>query len=180
MRGFAPIKELARISKADYAYQRELLLEQEETIKEFLDTEKYLFFPEVILSYKIKHSFDDTKNAESPLQKIQSAARYMSSVDKTILRKKKIDYKLINDAGGKNLVSVIELEFDDTVLSEYIATGYQPFHRIDGNHRLRAAEISETDKVNRMVAPFCILLGEEFYSNNVVVAIAQLTCLTSQ
>ena len=59
MRGFAPIKELARISKADYAYQREPLLEQEETIREFLDTEKYLFFPEVILSYKMKHSFDD-------------------------------------------------------------------------------------------------------------------------
>lgn len=170
MRGFAPIKELARISKANYDYQRQPLLEQEETIREFLDTEKYLFFPEVILSYKIKHSFDDPRNSETPIQKIQNTTRYVSSVDKTVLRKKKVDYKLVFDTGNKNSVTVVELEFDDTILAEYIANGTHPLHRIDGNHRLRAAEISETAKVNQMVAPFCILLGEEFYSNNVPVA----------
>lgn len=36
-------------------------------------------------------------------------------------------------------------------------------HRIDGNHRLNAAEKSENEKVNRMIVPFCILLGTEYY-----------------
>lgn len=170
MRGFAPIKELARISKANYDYQRKPLLEQEETIREFLDTEKYLFFPEVILSYKIKHSFDDPRNTETPILRIQNGIRYVSSVDRTVLRRKKVDYKLAYDAGAKNVVSIIELEFDDIELSKNIASDHHPLHRIDGNHRLRAAEISETTKVSQMVVPFCILLGEEFYANNVPVA----------
>lgn len=33
IRGFAPIKELARISNANYKYQRKPLAEQEETIR---------------------------------------------------------------------------------------------------------------------------------------------------
>jgi hypothetical protein len=53
LRGFAPIKELARISKADYEYQRDILDKQQAIISNFLETEKHLFFPEVILSYKL-------------------------------------------------------------------------------------------------------------------------------
>ena len=36
----------------------------------------------------------------------------------------------------------------------------QPFSRIDGNHRLLAAEKSIDPKVENMVAPFCLLLGD--------------------
>ena len=39
----------------------------------------------------------------------------------------------------------------------------KPFHRIDGNHRLDAAEKSSSNKVERMVVPFCILLGTDYY-----------------
>lgn len=169
IRGFAPIKELARISKADYDYQRIPLLEQEEEIRDFLDTEKYLFFPEIILSYKLKHSFDSSKDSETPLQKIQSANKYVSPVDKTIIRKKVIDYKSVNDAEGKSNMVVVEIEFEDVALNELIQNDKHPLHRIDGNHRLRAAELSGTEKINRMVAPYCILLGEEFYSSGVVI-----------
>ena len=55
IRGFAPIKELARISDADYNYQRNPI-EGREDIIDFLDNENYLFFPEIILSYKFKHT----------------------------------------------------------------------------------------------------------------------------
>ena len=54
LRGFANIKDLARISKADYSYQRGLL--DRSDISDFLETQTYLFFPEVILSYKIQVS----------------------------------------------------------------------------------------------------------------------------
>ena len=39
-------------------------------------------------------------------------------------------------------------------------------HRIDGNHRLNAAESSKGAKVDRMVIPFCILLGTEYYDKD--------------
>ena len=42
----------------------------------------------------------------------------------------------------------------------------KPFHRIDGNHRLNAAEMSESEKVERMVIPFCLLLGTEYFESN--------------
>ena len=52
IRGFANIKDLARLSEADYSYQRGLL--DRSDISDFLENQTYLFFPEVILSYKFK------------------------------------------------------------------------------------------------------------------------------
>lgn len=168
IRGFALIKELARISKADYDYQRTPLAEQEETIREFLDYEEYLFFPEVILSYKIKHSFEKKTDSQAPLQKLNSTKKYKSPVDNTSIQIKEVDYKAINDSRGVSTMKVVEMELDNSILSEAIEKGNHPFHRIDGNHRLRAAELTTTTKVDKMVAPFCIILGEEFYESNVL------------
>tara|TARA_B110000902_G_scaffold111846_1_gene131895 strand:- start:1409 stop:1705 length:297 start_codon:yes stop_codon:yes gene_type:complete len=69
IRGFAPIKELAKISRADYSYQRNPIYEQQEEISAFLDEEEFLFFPEVILSYKIKSDY--TKLQDKSLTPIQ-------------------------------------------------------------------------------------------------------------
>ena len=67
IRGFANIKELAQCSQADYTYQRNLI--ERTDITDFLETQEYLFFPEVILSYKFKHKFDSGK--DTPLKAIQ-------------------------------------------------------------------------------------------------------------
>lgn len=64
LRGFANIKDLARISEADYSYQRGLL--DRSDISDFLETQTYLFFPEVILSYKIKYAFKEKKGNTDP------------------------------------------------------------------------------------------------------------------
>ena len=153
IRGFAPIKELAKISCADYNYQRNPI-EGREDILTFLETETYLFFPEIILSYKIRHD-SVKKSNESPLRTIQSGNKYKSNKDNVEIRIKKF-FNSPTDEG----VKIIELIIAD----EHINT--KPFHRIDGNHRLLAAEKSTADKVNRMVAPFCIILGEEFYNGD--------------
>jgi len=167
LRGFAPIKELARISKADYSYQRDPI--ERDDILDFLERETYLFFPEIILSYKIKYSFEKSKDKIPPISKIQDGKNAKSNVDKTQIKIKKVNYKQISDLTGKNNVTIAELIFDDTELKILIQKNNQPLHRIDGNHRLRAAEQLNTPKVNRMSTPFCILLGEEFYSNNSVI-----------
>lgn len=159
LRGFAPIKELARISKADYTYQRNPI-EGRTDIQDFLETQSYLFFPEVILSYKIKHSFDGRKSTITPLQQIRNKS-YISNVEDMRVNVKKVAMSK-NDVRVSDDIVVVEIILNDQLIDET-----KPFHRIDGNHRLMAAENSITSKVGNMVAPFCIILGQEFYSGNV-------------
>lgn len=162
LRGFAPIKELARISKADYSYQRNPIKDRSDII-DFLETQTYLFFPEIILSYKVKHSFD--KSDKTPLSLIQSGLGYKSNVDNTQIKVKKVPFPKFTDVSGKNDIRIVDLIIDETEINDED----RPLHRIDGNHRLKAAEQSNDSKVERMVAPFCIILGEEFYRNNSIV-----------
>lgn len=145
IRGFANIKELAQCSQADYSYQRNLI--ERTDITDFLETQEYLFFPEVILSYKFKHKFDSGK--DTPLKAIQEGRKYKSAIndDQITIKECIID--------KDHSVRIVKLIVNNTE--------EKPFHRIDGNHRLDAAEKSSSDKVGRMVVPFCILLGTDYY-----------------
>lgn len=145
IRGFANIKELAQCSQADYSYQRNLI--ERTDITDFLETQEYLFFPEVILSYKFKHKFDSGK--DTPLKAIQEGRKYKSAIndDQITIKECFID--------KDHSVRIVKLIVNNTE--------EKPFHRIDGNHRLDAAEKSSSDKVGRMVVPFCILLGTDYY-----------------
>lgn len=159
VRGFAPIKELARISEADYSYQRNPI-EGREDIIDFLETQSYLFFPEIILSYKIKHAFDD--KAIPPLQAIQTGIGYKSKVNNTQIKVRTVK---ISQDNGTEQIRVVELIMEDADFE----SKEKPFRRIDGNHRLMAAERSDDPKVINMVAPFCIILGTEYYNGANVV-----------
>lgn len=156
LRGFANIKDLARISEADYSYQRGLLKRSD--ISDFLETQSYLFFPEVILSYKIKYAFKEKKGKTDPqpIVLLQQAKNYKSNItsDNSYLTVKEIEFS----KGSVDKIKVVELFLDESL-------GKQ-LHRIDGNHRLNAAETSTSEKVERMIVPFCILLGTEYYDKN--------------
>ena len=125
IRGFANIKDLARLSEADYSYQRGLL--DRSDISDFLENQTYLFFPEVILSYKFKYRFDEKRPA--PLKLIQEGKKYRSNVngDNTEISVTLIKSKDVNALP----IKVAELRLDESI--------EKPFHRIDGNHRLNAA-----------------------------------------
>lgn len=155
IRGFAYIKDLAKVSEADYSYQRDPIKDRTDII-DFLETENYLFFPEIILGYKIKHSFQGKGKEIPPLQKLRSSQKYVSNVDDTMILVKTVDFKDSFDSRGVSKIAVVEM---------YINDDQKVFHRIDGNHRLKAAESVSTSKVNSMTAPFCIILGEEFYED---------------
>ena len=150
IRGFANIKELAQCSQADYSYQRNLI--ERTDITDFLETQEYLFFPEVILSYKIKHRFH--KDKDVPIKAIQSGKNYKSAINGDSFIIKNISSK---DSFSK-IIRVATLIVNDKI--------DKPFHRIDGNHRLDAAEKSTSEKVEGMVVPFCLLLGTEFYDQD--------------
>jgi nucleoside 2-deoxyribosyltransferase len=163
IRGFAPIRELARISKADYSYQRTLL--DRSDITDFLEKQTYLFFPEIILGYKIKYSPTKSGDSQAPLPKIQAGQNYKSNFDNTQIKVKNVDFKQTQDLTGKNNIRIVDLIFDDAILENLIKEDKHPLSRIDGNHRLEAASKLDSPKVNRMVSPFCIILGEEFHSD---------------
>jgi hypothetical protein len=154
IRGFANIKDLAKFSEADYSYQRPLL--DRTDISDFLETQEYLFFPEVILSYKFKHQFAPQK--DTPLIAIQNGKNYKSAINGDSISVKVLADK--KDLSAK-AIRVVKLIVNDI--------NGKPFHRIDGNHRLNAAETSESEKVERMVIPFCLLLGTEYFDSNVMV-----------
>lgn len=154
LRGFAPIKELARISMADYTYQRNLLDKQQARISNFLDNEQFLFFPEVILCFRIKSNIEQKRQMNS-LQSIELG-------EDVIAQDKKISIKFIKN---KTDLKLAELNIDDTFLNNLISNGDYLFHRIDGNHRLSASEETESSFVNNLKIPYCIIIGEDFYEN---------------
>ena len=148
IRGFANIKELAKCSQADYSYQRNLI--ERTDITDFLETQEYLFFPEVILSYKFKHKFDSSK--DTPLKAIQEGKKYKSSINDDQITIKECSIDKDHSTQSVRIVKLVVNNIEE-----------KPFHRIDGNHRLDAAEKSSSSKVERMVVPFCILLGTDYY-----------------
>lgn len=162
IRGFAPIKELARISKADYHYQRNPIYLQEKEISTFLDEEDYLFFPEVILSYQIKYdtSLKGADKVHTPIQKIEMEQKFVSNVDKTQFKVKIQKYNDQPDIRHNSELKIIDFILDDDILNEQIKKKEHPLHRVDGNHRLKAAESATSEKVNNMVVPFCIILSD--------------------
>lgn len=164
IRGFARIKELARISKANNEYQRELIDKQLLQTSNFLVEESYLFFPEVILSLKLKQDLTvaGAKKDNTPIQLIEKRKLFKSNVNslsiKPIIKKN----NKVFDVSENDTVVVVEIEFDDAELLQLINTNKHPFHRIDGNHRLSAADqIVNNDRINTMNIPFCIVLFEE-------------------
>ncbi len=163
IRGFARIKELAKISKANNDYQRELIERQKGVVSKFLIEETYLFFPEVILSLKLRQ--DLTKKGakpDTPIQSIEKGKDFVSNIDKISIRSKIIPQKNF-DINETNEINIVEIEFDDGELLELIKSNNQPLHRIDGNHRLTAAEITDSDRINTMNIPFCVVLFEETF-----------------
>ena len=172
IRGFAPIKELARISKADYSYQRNPIYEQEKEISTFLDNEEFLFFPEVILGYRVKIDYSkfkgSNKPSQTPLQELERTGIYKSNVDNTRIKTKKIPYKNSQDIRGTENITVVEINLDEIILNDLILKDEQPFSRIDGNHRLKAGSVAKSEKVKQMNIPFCIILTEELISESFV------------
>lgn len=165
IRGFARIKELARVSKADEGYQRNIVSDQQQVVSNFLTDEKnLLFFPEVILSLKLKQ--DNTKEKEisfSPIQKIEEGKPFSSNIDSLKIKAvNKQELKNLSfDITERNEINLVDIEFDDSELNNMINNNNHPFHRIDGNHRLSAAMQVNGDRISKMNIPFCIVLFEE-------------------
>jgi len=155
IRGFAKLEDIANISEAE-EFQRDLIPEHKQEIKEFYQRKKDLFFPEIVLSHTLKYDFnkDGAITGTNPLKDIAiDKKEFISNVDE-------IKFKPLSTEVGKQ--RVVEITINDEWLTEN-----KPFSRIDGNHRISAyLEPDEHKPFEEYTAPFCIILLSDTSESN--------------
>lgn len=143
VRGFAKLSDLAKLSIADTAYQRELKPAHQSDIEAFYRRAEYLFFPEVVLSLELAVDYDkpDAPVIE-PWQAVRDGQGFRSNING-------LDIKTTRTraATGLTRLNITVPDSAGTV-----------FKRIDGNHRLSAFEALGDPQYDRYVAPFCIVI----------------------
>lgn len=165
IRGYAPIKDLEKLSIKSDSFQRDLLNGHKGEMLSFLTAREGTFFPEVILSANLantEHSYDPNKpELEGYADEISTLTNAISS--KTELKKCNLgaitidlnfakgtqnqNSRTVNNESNKVLIGNISINEKKFV---------NKFIRIDGNHRLSASrELS--DEFN-YYAPFCLIL----------------------
>ncbi|MBH1970577.1 hypothetical protein FK216_05105 [Moraxellaceae bacterium AER2_44_116] len=146
IRGFAKLSDLAKISKADERYQRELIEQHCQDLESFLDQKEYIFFPEIILGYTINNQVDNIRLSPTA-QILDSTGEKSKPLSITVSIK---TYKGTGDIRNEEHIRTATLKIDDNYANKL-------FNRIDGNHRLTAAEHLSPEKTN-ILAPFCLIL----------------------
>lgn len=158
IRGVASLGELARCSRFDPAYQRNLIDTHKEEIERFLADRKFLFFPEVVLSASLQFDFKKAKGkAVDPLGDIFSGKGFTSNVNdlKITVQRQKLP-KALETVGGANAPTLVYLDLPEGGLAR--GDDVKLF-RIDGNHRLSAAkDLKPGEATYALETPFCIVL----------------------
>lgn len=135
LRGFADYKMLSNASKENQDIQRTLIEEHKGEMAEFLNNGEYRFFPEVVLSISLTtgDNFDEVDKFFSTVRENGPWREKLGDFDISIFN---------HNAGDRNKIAHISFEE-----SKY------KLNRIDGNHRLSAAdEVKKEFKV-----PFCLI-----------------------
>lgn len=161
IRGVAPLGELARCSRFDLAYQRNLIESHRDEIKQFLADRKSLFFPEVVLSAALSYDYAKARGKDvRPLGDLHAGKAFTSNVDGLSVRVLKTKLpKGLEVVGGSAAPTLAYLDIPEAQLTR--EDGLRLF-RIDGNHRLSAAhELKAGDATYGLETPFCIVLHED-------------------
>ena len=158
IRGVAPLGDLALCSEFNPKYQRNLIKTHKDEIERFLDDREYLFFPEVILSASLKFNSDayGGRSVSDILYETSSISDVNGFQVKTFSRKLP---KALESESRANALRLAYLELPDNQLDN----GLKLF-RIDGNHRLSAADNARPGESNYVLpTPFCIVLHEDTF-----------------
>lgn len=146
IRGYAKLSDLAKLSQPNKDYQRDVDEKHLQELEAYLDKREYVFFPEVTLSYTL-NSLQDNISISSSNELLS-----LSSPKGKILGIKQFNksYASGTDRRNKEQIRVVTLDIDDS-------RSVGLFQRIDGNHRLKAAEKLEASKSD-IQTPFCLIL----------------------
>ncbi len=161
IRGVAPLGELARCSRFDSAYQRNLIETHRSEIEQFLTDRQFLFFPEVVLSASLNFDYAKARGKiVQPLGDLFTGKGFISNVDGLAVRVLKTKLpKGLEVVGGSAAPTLAFIDIPDDQLAR--DDGLRLF-RIDGNHRLSAArDLKQSDATYQLGTPFCIVLHQD-------------------
>ncbi len=161
IRGVASLGDLARCSRFDGAYQRNLIETHRSEIEQFLADRQFLFFPEVVLSASLSFDYKRTgKRVVRPLGDLFTGKGFASNVDGLSVRVVKTKLpKGLEVVGGSAAPTLAYLDIPEDQLKR--DDGLRLF-RIDGNHRLSAArDLKPRDSAYQLDTPFCVVLHED-------------------
>lgn len=150
LRGFAPMEELAHCSYPDTAnYQRDKDEKHVDEIREFISNDiENLFYPEVILGVSLEELGASVEEQEwlfgEALEKGGSRHKLGQCAHISVFSKKFTDPD--GTVSTYNTGSFYGLESQRLV------------YRIDGNHRLEAAEEGISDDIKQRKIPFCLII----------------------
>lgn len=136
LRGYANYKELSKASRKNDDIQRDLIEEHKGEMAEFLNSGEYRFFPEVVLSIALttNNNFGEVEQFFASVQQNDEWNGKLGDFEISIFHHK---------TGDKNKIA--HIAFDETKYK---------LNRIDGNHRLSAAD----EVISDFKIPFCIIL----------------------
>ena len=137
LRGYASFRELGRISKENPDVQRQLIEDHKGEMADFLNKGEYRFFPEVILSASLEtdKNYEDVTDFFNAIQRNEKWGK--SKLGNYSIR------VFYHTAGQKNKIA--HISFDEQGIK---------LNRVDGNHRLSAADTVQSD----FKVPFCLVL----------------------
>lgn len=137
LRGYTSFKELSRVSKENPSVQRKLIEEHKGEMADFLNKGEYRFFPEVVLSASLETSnnFEEVNYFFNAMQRNEPWRNAKLGVFQLSV--------FYHDSGDRN--KIVHITFDEKAVV---------LNRIDGNHRLSAANEVLTD----FKVPFCLVL----------------------
>ena len=149
IRGYATLGDLAKISKTDESFQRDIIPEHKEAITSFYEVGKNVFFSEIILALNINNgNVNFTHDSMSQDILVKNPEIKGAMIELNANQSKPMDQTTDNPKVLRNVALRLNTDF---LLQN------KPFVRIDGNHRLQAAEDSNESNLNKM-CPFCIIL----------------------
>lgn len=144
LRGYAQFKQLSQISEPNTDVQRDLIEQHKGEMATFLNKGEYRFFPEVVLSLNLL-SQDNHTDIESFFESVRAKESWNKKLGSYRISVSNNETKDPTSGTISRNVRLGHISFDETQVK---------LRRIDGNHRLSAADEVAGD----FLAPFCIIL----------------------
>lgn len=144
LRGYALFKQLCSVSEANQDVQRDLIEQHKGEMAAFLNTGEYRFFPEVVLSLNLL-SGNNHADIEYFYESIRSKGSWNQKLGNYRISVSNNETKDPDNGAIQRVVQIAHITFDEAQVK---------LRRIDGNHRLSAADSVSSS----FLAPFCIIL----------------------
>lgn len=145
LRGFASYKMLSGISKPNPAVQRDLIEAHKGEMATFLNKGEYKFFPEVILSLNLTDGKSDFDLLENMHLELRAGKTWNNRINGFSFRVSQNVTKAYSSRSNTEKINIGHIKFEENK---------HEIMRIDGNHRLSAADEVKSD----FIVPFCLLL----------------------